>query len=221
MSRAIPTLVTGLFLGALLVPTSAQAGPLDSPLAPRFALELDWPTDSQSDDEDGELSIEERRAIQNRLKLRRKLVDVHQAFSIVAAGSIIAADILGIANKVALDSGAPIRSKLDNPLMAHRVLAGTALTSYLGAGIVAWTMPPALRLNQGQGNSKKLDSGKLHVALSIIHGIAMATVITTGVLQANVTPAGRGWDALVTTHSVAGFTAAGFVLAAGITIGTL
>jgi hypothetical protein len=49
----------------------------------------------------------------------------------------------------------------------------------------------------------------------------MATVITTGLLQANVAPAGKGWDALVATHTAAGITAAGFVIAAGITIGTL
>jgi hypothetical protein len=91
----------------------------------------------------------------------------------------------------------------------------------MAAGITAWTMPPALRLNQAQKSKKKVDSGDLHVAFSIVHGIAMATVITTGILQANVAPAGRGWDALVATHSAAGITAASFVIAAGITIGTL
>ena len=45
--------------------------------------------------------------------------------------------------------------------------------------------------------------------------------MATGILQANVEPAGRNWDALVATHTVAGLTAASFVIAGGITIGTL
>lgn len=220
-SRPLLSLI-GLCLFALLLPSVASAGPGTSSLAPRYSL--DWSGDSLASgdsEEVEELSIEERRALQARLKLRRKMVRIHQALSFVAAGSIIAADVIGTGNKIAIDSGSPRRADIEPPLMLHRVLATTALTSYLGAGILAWTAPPALRLNQAKPSSATVDSGKLHVAFSVIHGIAMATVIATGILQANVAPAGRGWDALITTHSFAGFTAAGFVLAAGITIGTL
>jgi hypothetical protein len=149
------------------------------------------------------------------------MVGVHQVFALTTAVSLVAANIIGMANSTSLSLGTPKRTYMEPPLALHRVLAATALTSYMAAGITAWTMPPALRLNQAQKNKKKVDSGDLHVAFSIVHGIAMATVITTGILQANVVPAGRGWDALVSTHSVAGITAASFVIAAGITIGTL
>ncbi len=188
-------------------------------LSPEYQLETGAP--SQAATSTSELSIDERRAIQARLKLRRKMTDVHQVFALTAAGSIVAADIVGLVNSASLNRGEPKRPNLEPPLAVHRVLAATALSSYMAAGITAWTMPPALKLNQAQQSKKKVDSGDLHVAFSVVHGIAMATVITTGILQANVAPAGRGWDALVATHTAAGFTAASFVIAAGITIGTL
>jgi len=209
---------------ALPGPAAAQSNPSEPArfvgLSPQYQLETK--ASAQAGASSGaELSIDERRAIQARLKLRRKMVGVHQVFALTAAVSIVAADVVGLGNSSALSRGEPERPDLEPPLALHRVLAATALTSYMAAGITAWTMPPALRLNQAQKNKEKVDSGDLHVAFSIVHGIAMATVITTGILQANVVPAGRGWDALVATHTAAGFTAAGFVIAAGITIGTL
>jgi hypothetical protein len=189
-------------------------------LAPQYRLEA--PAEQQSGGGSSEeLSIDERRAIQARLKLRRKMVGFHQVFALTAAVSLVAADVVGLGNATSLARGEPERPRLEPPLAVHRILAATALTSYMAAGITAWTMPPALRLNRASKNKKKVDSGDLHVAFSIVHGIAMATVITTGLLQANVAPAGKGWDALVATHTAAGITAAGFVIAAGITIGTL
>jgi hypothetical protein len=211
----------------LLIPSMALAADgksMHSPsltwLAPQYRLEM--PQERQSSDKSAEeMTLEERRAIQARLKLRRKMVDIHQVFANTTAASLVAADIIGMGNAAALGRGTPNRESIQVPLGVHRVLAATALTSYMAAGITAWTMPPALRINQAQKNKKKLDSGDLHVAFSVIHGIAMATVIATGILQANVAPAGQGWDALVATHTAAGLTAAGFVVAAGITIGTL
>jgi len=216
-----------LLTAALLAPGLASAqgyGDLTASglaqLAPQYRLEM--PREQQSaDGSSEELTIEERRAIQARLKLRRKMVGIHQAFALTAAASLVATNVIGMGNAGALSRGNPDRKAIEIPLGVHRALATTALTSYMAAGITAWTMPPALRLNQAQKNKKKVDSGDLHVAFSIVHGIAMATVITTGLLQANVAPAGKGWDALVATHSVAGLTAASFVIAAGITIGTL
>jgi len=207
-------------MAAAQAPPSPGAAASYSLLTPQYRLEM--PRERQSSDgELEELSIEQRRTIQARLKLRRKMVGIHQVFALTAAASLVAADIVGMGNATSLARGEPNRAKLEPPLAVHRVLAGTALTSYMAAGITAWTMPPALRLNQAQKNKKKLDSGDLHVAFSVVHGIAMATVITTGILQANVVPAGDGWDALVATHAAAGLTAAGFVVAAGFTIGTL
>ena len=220
-------LLSALLGAALLLPGLALAAE-DQPvlssslaqLAPQYRLEM--PQERQTADKSTEeMTLDERRAIQARLKLRRKMVDIHQVFAITTAATLVAADIIGLGNVGALSRGTPNRKSIEVPLGVHRVLAATALTSYMAAGITAWTMPPALRINQAQKNKKKLDSGDLHVAFSVIHGIAMATVIATGILQANVAPAGQGWDALVATHTAAGLTAAGFVVAAGITIGTL
>ncbi len=180
---------------------------------------LEWGPEVHSLDED--LSIEERRKIQQQLKLRRTMMDVHQVFAFVTAGSIVATEVVGIINDIALDTGSPKRSEIEGSLIAHRVLAGFSTGTYLTAGILAWTAPPALRLHEQQLPKGKVDSGELHVAFSVVHGIAMATVMATGILQANVTPAGQGWDALIVAHKVAGFTAAGFVVMAGVTIGTL
>ncbi len=223
MPRSAP-----LFLAlALLFPGLAfaqfDAGANNSyigPLSVEYRLQLP-DLREQTDGDLADMSIDERRALQKRLKLRRKMVEVHQVFAITTAASIVGANVVGLINRGAIDSGTPRRSDLEPPLALHRVLAGTALTSYLAAGITAWTMPPALRLHKAQEGKKKFDSGDLHVAFSIVHGIAMATVMATGILQANVEPAGRNWDALVATHTVAGLTAASFVIAGGITIGTL
>ena len=83
-------------------------------------------------------------------------------------------------------------------------------------------MPAGLKTKRAavDPSIKKVDSGELHKALSVIHGIAMGTVVATGILQANAAT-GEEWEALVAAHSVSGFTAAGAIVAAGIVIGTL
>ena len=190
----------------------------------RVPVQLEW---GEGLSDEGELSLEERRKIQERLRIRRKMVDAHQVLSFVSAGSIIATEVVGIVNDVSLDkgiddSGIPLRPNLEPGLVTHRILAGVSIGTYLGAGITAWAMPRALKLNTAKPTRGKLDSGVLHVVLSVIHGVSMATVVATGILQANVAPVSDGaWDALVVTHKISGFTAAGFILAAGITIGTL
>ena len=75
-----------LLTAALLAPGLASAqgyGDLTpsglAQLAPQYRLEM--PREQQSaDGSSEELTIEERRAIQARLKLRRKMVGIHQAF---------------------------------------------------------------------------------------------------------------------------------------------
>ena len=57
------------------------------------------------------------------------------------------------------------------------------------------------------------------VALSVAHAIGMGTMIATGALMANVAK-GETWDSLLTVHTITGFTTAGLIIAAGITIGT-
>jgi len=237
MSSPLQILASLSLAIAFLCPAAALATDLQLPVsAPHFefSVQQDLSNTPQSTtrqreqhsteiDTSAELTIEERRKIQARLKLRRKLVPVHQTLAFVAAGSIVAAEIVGMVNSVALRNGKPRRGGLEPSLATHRVLAGVATTAYFGAGIVAWTMPPALvRKSRAIDTSVKrgVDSGQLHQALSIIHGIAMGTVVATGILQANVAT-GEDWEALLTAHTIAGFTAAGTVIASGIVIGTL
>ena len=220
MSR-LPAL---LLAAALLLPSSALARGFGE--EPHF--EWEQPQASVKA-QDGEidldaLSVEERRRIQESLKVRRKMVDVHTVLAFAASGLIVATEVFGIINSTFLEQPPDDfkRTELEPSLAVHRVLAGSAMTAYWSAGVVAWAMPPALRFNkQGQDKPKGVDSGELHAVLSIIHGIAMGTVIVTGILQANVIPASDGWGAIETTHAIAGFTASGTVLAAAIVIGTL
>lgn len=204
---------------ALLLGLAAPAQAAD--LAEVYRPVLQWGERADATDT-SDMTVEERRAAQARLKVRRTMMDVHQVFSFVATGSIIATEVVGLINDIALDTGNPARAGLEPGLVVHRILAGVSLTSYLGAGITAWAAPRALRLSQQGSSGGKVDSGKLHVVFSVIHGIAMATVITTGFLQSNIVPVkGGAWDALIVAHKISGFTAAGFVFAAGITIATL
>jgi hypothetical protein len=177
------------------------------------------PTRSQSADE--EMSVDERREMQARLKLRRQLLDAHQVLSFVAAGSIIAADVVGMFNHEALDAGAPVRSELEGTLALHRALVATTVGTYFGAGITAWAAPAAYRNAKAEAmSSGKADSGDVHVALSVAHAIGMGTMMATGILMANVAK-GEDWDRLLSVHTITGFTTAGLIIAAGIVIGTL
>jgi hypothetical protein len=171
---------------------------------------------------DDEMSMDERRARQAQLKLRRQLLDVHQVLSFVAAGSIIATDVVGMFNHEALSNGVPIRSQIEGSLALHRVLVATTLTTYLGAGITAWTAPAAYRNKQVEAAAKKsakADSGDVHVALSVAHAIGMGTMLATGAIMANVAK-GETWDGLLTVHTITGLTTAGLIIAAGVVIGT-
>jgi len=185
----------------------------------RTALPDEVGTQKAEADKPVELTLDERRRIQARLKLRRKMVPIHQTLAFVTAGTIIAAEVVGLVNKVALETGRPKRADLNGSLILHRVLVTTATSTYLSTGIIAWTMPSAYQ-RQTKTKKKKADSGDAHVALSVVHGIAMGTVIATGLLQANAAT-GTTWDTLVGIHTAAGITAATAIVGAGIVIGTL
>mgnify|MGYP000344649216 CR=1 FL=1 len=179
----------------------------------------DAPTDGAVD----ELSVEERKAIQKRLQLRRKMADVHQALSIASAGLIVAADVVGLINFQAIEEGNPPYRDLKPALAIHRILAASALTTYWGSGIIAWTMPPAYKANIASRpdlGKKKADSGDTHVALSVAHGIGMGTMMVTGLLMANAAD-NEAWSPLMVTHLASGLTTAALVIAGGIVIQTM
>lgn len=171
------------------------------------------------------LSPEEAKRIQKSLKLRKQLVRLHQPLAVASAISIVTAEVIGIGNRMALLTGKPTdfttEPGLDRALMAHRLAAGTALVTYLGAGIVAWSMPePYVRpITLDPTKKRKPDSSKIHRALSLGHGIAMGSVFVTGFLQANVAKA-EHWEPLVIAHGISGLTAAALVLTSAVVIGT-
>ncbi len=169
-----------------------------------------------------DLSVEERKAIQKRLEIRRKMADVHQALSIASAGLIVAADVVGLINFKAIEDGDPPYRDLKPSLAVHRILAASALTTYWGSGIVAWTMPPAYKANVASRptGKKKPDSGDTHVALSVAHGIGMGTMMVTGLLMANAAD-NDAWSPLMVTHLASGLTTAALVIAGGIVIQTM
>lgn len=168
-----------------------------------------------------DLSVEERKKIQAQLKLRRKLADVHQVLAFTTTGLILAAEVVGAINIAALDKGSPVYGNLKPSLGTHRVLAGAALSTYFAAGFTAWAMPPAYKANIGvKSGKKKVDSGDVHVALSVGHGIGMATMLATGLLMANAAD-NKAWKPLAVTHTTVGFATAAMVLGAAIVINTL
>jgi len=207
---------------ALVLPTTAAAADFHLDVDAGAWRPLDAVTLADDASTTDEPTVEERRAMQEKLKTRRTLLEVHQALSFAAAGAIIAADVVGMFNHEALDRGAPVRSELEGSLALHRALVATTVGTYLGAGITAWAAPAAYRNAQAEAASKsggKADSGDVHVALSVAHAIGMGTMIATGALMANVAK-GETWDSLLTVHTITGFTTAGLIIAAGITIGT-
>jgi hypothetical protein len=188
------------------------------PLAPQEAS-----ADAGGDwDEEPTVSAEEARRIQAQLQARRRLVRVHQPMAIAATASIIFTDVIGIINRVQIQSGNPVFTLNPEPyLWIHRIGAATATATYFTAGFIAWTMPDAYkpaRVNDPT-RKKKADSGEIHRVLSFAHLAAMGTTIATGILQANVAR-NDAWEPLVSVHTVAGFASAGLVLTAAIVIGT-
>ena len=192
------------------------------PPAPQETAAEDGAGSVDEEEEPPPMAPEEARRIQNRLKLRRAVVKIHQPVAIAATASIVFTEVVGIINKNLIQYGnADFTSNPEPYLWIHRIGAGTALTTYLTAGILAWTMPEAYKVRRGAPTTgkRKADSGQIHRALSFAHAAAMGTTIVTGILQANVAKNAQ-WEPLVTVHTVAGFTSAALVLTAAIVIGT-
>lgn len=229
MTRAVLALPALLIL--VLFSGAAVAGPMELPGPDPARYHLGWEADlSGAVDDDAarrdqsieDMSIEERKKIQERLKVRRKLVEVHQVLSFATTGLILAAEVFGVVNLVAIDRGSPVYSRLKPSLGSHRVLVGAALSTYFAAGLTAWAMPPAYKANiqKAPGAKTKTDSGKVHVALSVGHGIGMAAMLVSGALMANAAD-NKAWKGLAVYHTAFGITTAALVFSAAIVINTL
>lgn len=160
------------------------------------------------------------------LHTRRQMLQAHQVLAFTSFCTIIAAEVVGVVNRVSLQGRDPAnevgipRGELEPMLGLHRGLAGVSLGTYWSAAFIAWTMPsPSTRI-QDKGISEWSSTRDTHIVLSILHNIFMGMVTVTGVLQANVLPA-EHWEPLVALHTVSGFAASGFLAAATITIARL
>jgi hypothetical protein len=223
-------LLAALLAAVLAAPALASASEfvaVDTPelRLPELRPTLDWQPVADVPDlreravvVDGEVDAATLRQTLDTLYIRRKMLTAHQVLAVTAASTIVATEIVGMINRVALQTGNIRRSELEPLLGLHRGLAATAMGTYWGAGILAWTMPSPSGRREHKGISEWKDTRDLHIILSIIHNIAMGTVIATGILQANVVSP-EDWEPLIVAHNISGFVAAGFVFTAAIVIG--
>ena len=211
MRTALPVLT---LLLALAAPTVASASPRTGSTPTLHLLPLpDVPSSSV------ESEVPDVEVIRARIEKRTKMVKAHQGLGALAAISMFTAQGFGLFNRIALGEGLLTRDELAPTLNLHRVFVSLTLVSYASAGVVALAMPGpgGTRASKGLiGGPKVLRN--VHIGLSIAHAVAMATTITTGILQAHVYKDTPAWDGLVTTHHIAASTTAGLLLTAAFVI---
>lgn len=208
-------LVVTLLLALATPPAASAATPLVAP-APTTLNLLPLPDVPSAAVESEVPDVEVIRA---RIEKRTKMVKAHQGLGALAAISMFTAQGFGLFNRIALGEGLLTRDELAPTLNLHRVFVSLTLVSYASAGVVALAMPGP----GGTRASKGLIGGprvlrNVHIGLSIAHAVAMATTLTTGILQAHVYKDTPAWDGLVTTHHIAASTTAGLLLTAAFVI---
>jgi hypothetical protein len=210
----------GLVVALALALPAAASAQIELQL-PAHEPSLDWLDDGAIGDRavavDGDVGEDELRWTLERLHIRRTMLTIHQVLAWTAAFSIVTAEVFGMINRVALEEGTIHRSKMEPLLAVHRSIAAVALTSYWGAGVMAWTMPSPSGRPEHKGLNGWGTGRDPHIILSILHTVCMGIVTATGILQANILPA-SAWEPLVVIHTTAGFLAAGFVFSAAIVI---
>ena len=91
--------------------------------------------------------------------------------------------------------------------MTHRIAVTTTVSTYFVAGLLAWTMPGPDGAPASRKPFPSLVGGRrVHVALSIAHGLAMAATIALGAVSSFATRDTPAWNATVTAHHVAAAT---------------
>lgn len=192
-SAHVLLLVFLLIAGSVLVPSAAQA-------FERFTgPSLDVPVEQTEVDP-------EAAALVRRLMRRSELVPPHKVLGTISLVSMLVGQGVGIFNHVALSSGGLTREQATPTLMVHRLAVSTAVTSYFISGLLAWGMPGP----DGTPRTKRFSSmhggRRAHVALSIAHGLALATTVALGAVSSFATRDTAAWDATVTAHHVAAAT---------------
>ncbi len=212
-----------LLIVALSLLTPGLAAAQWSPPAPRLDIDRDLSGPASSLEPTEYPEFRETLRI---LHTRRQMLAAHQTLAFTSFCTIIAAEVVGVVNRVSLQGRDPAagigipRADLEPMLGLHRGLAGTAIGTYWSAAFIAWTMPSPSTRPQDKGISEWTSTRNTHIVLSILHNIFMGMVAVTGVLQSNVLPA-EHWEGVVALHTVSGFAASGFLAAATITIGRL
>lgn len=194
-----------LLMGA---PTAAPA--LDDHL-PRYGQSTRFeltPSDPSLDDE----VFLDRLQVLDR---RRKMLAAHQVLAWTAAFTSLASVTVGTINRVALASPEIGRTELAPSLGLHRVLVGTAYGTYWAAFSLAWGMPSPSGHLVDKGVSRSRTSRDIHIVLSIVHNVTMATAFVTGLLQANVDPTS---DPLIAMHVASGVSSAALILTGAIVV---
>ncbi len=183
-------------------------------LSPSHGATADNPAEPGGDD-----SAEALRVTLERLEIRRGMLTAHQVMAWTSLSTLFAAQAVGMVNRVSLQSGSPMRANLEPSLAIHRVLAGTAISTYYGAGMMAWLAPgPGGTMRASDKGISKWDNTRdKHIALSIAHNISMALTIATGALMANGF-ASKDWDGMVVAHTISAFTTGFLMIPAAVII---
>jgi hypothetical protein len=157
----------------------------------------------------------EAAALVRRLMRRTEMVRAHRALASISLLSLFTAQGFGIFNHAALNGGELTREQLAPTLMTHRLFAATAVSTWFAAGMVAWTMPGPDGSPARRKLFPPLGSGRrVHVALSIAHGLAMAATVALGAVSSFATRDTPAWNATVTAHHVAAATTSVLIVVA-------
>ncbi len=151
-----------------------------------------------------------------RREIGRFMRERHQGFAIATFATLAAAEVFGTINAIQRHAG---DGEVEyGQIVTHRVLVSATTGLYLTTGVLVWTAPKGLKRQGGGGPAAgHIDSSRVHRALSIGHGIGMATQLITGFLLGNVA-GGDDYDALLAAHLISGYTTLGLMAASGIVI---
>lgn len=207
MTRIILAVVVTM---ALSVP-EAHAGFLEQPLPGGFLTARPAAVTETQPDVDAD-------RIRRLTRQRRGQMNVHQALSIALIPILGATAVMGTANRVRIDQGAPLTA---TDFAVHRGLAIGAASLYITTALLAITAPNPMRDLLGDSRvAGKRDSSKIHRTLAVLHAFVFAALAVTGILDANAPMSADAYAVVNKLHLVEGWAMFGLVTASGIVIAT-
>jgi hypothetical protein len=121
------------------------------------------------------------------LKLRTKMLQIHQKLALGTLGLMFAQGYLGFQLQGATTNYEELSDR-------HGALGKVALVSYLTSAILSYTAPPALHYN------RKIDSIRIHRWLSIIHFAGMIALPSLGKIVSNPGNYNLTYNEALTVH---------------------